>query len=108
MLGTVSLPSPARGAKESRKDQQPARPIRLLFVLTSPVRGGVEEVVLSLLTHLDRRHFEVGLACPKALLEAMAPELRAIGLPTFPASADSWFKPREVAKLASCIQRFRP
>ena len=30
------------------------RPIRLLFVLTSPVRGGVEEVVLALLRRFNQ------------------------------------------------------
>ena len=45
-------------------------PIRLLFVLTSPVRGGVEEVVLALLQRLDPEEFRLGLAAPQALLEA--------------------------------------
>ena len=47
-------------------------PVRLLFVLTSPVRGGVEEVVLALLKRLDPGEFRLGLAAPGPLLDAAA------------------------------------
>ena len=56
---------------------------RLLFVLTSPVRAGAEEVVLDLLTRLDRRQFQPALACPGSLLQAMASELRTLEVETF-------------------------
>jgi len=81
---------------------------RLLFVLTSPVRAGIEEVVLDLLTRLDRQFFEPALACPGSLLQAMASELRTLDVETFRVQADSWFKPRKIAALASSIRRFRP
>ena len=81
---------------------------RILFVLSSPVRAGVEEVVLSLLARLDRRSFEPALACPGSLLDTMAKELQSLNVETFQVQADSWFKLREVVKLASCIRSFRP
>ena len=81
---------------------------RLLFVLTSPVRAGAEEVVLDLLTRLDRQEYQLALACHGSLLQAMASELRTLEVETFQVSADSWFKPREIAALASSIRRFRP
>ncbi len=81
---------------------------RLLFVLTSTVRAGLEEVVLDLLTRLDRQEFELALACPGPLLRAMATELQALDVETFQVRAESWFEPREIAALASCIRRFRP
>jgi hypothetical protein len=39
-------------------------PIRLLFVITSPTRGGIEEVVLALLRRLDPAEFRLALAAP--------------------------------------------
>lgn len=84
------------------------RRIALLFILTSPVRAGAEEVVLSLLSRLDRREFRLGLACPRPLFDAMASELQALDVETFQAAADSWLKPNEIEKLASCIRLFRP
>lgn len=81
--------------------------IRLLFVLTQPVRAGAEEVVLALLHRLDRREFQLALACPAALLDLM-PEVRATDVETFPVGAQSWTQPREVARLARALQRFRP
>jgi glycosyltransferase involved in cell wall biosynthesis len=84
------------------------RPSRLLFFLTSPVRGGVEEVVLALLARLDRREFRVGLACPPTLLEAMETDLQTLEVDCFPITADSFTKPVGLAALASCIRQFRP
>lgn len=82
--------------------------IRLLFVLTSPVRAGAEEVVLALLNGLDRREFRVALAAPGPLLHAMASELNAVEVETFQVMAESWSKPGEIKALASCIRLFRP
>ncbi len=83
-------------------------PSRLLIVLTSDVRGGVEEVALSLLRRLDREEFEPALAAPPALLEAMREELASCDIPTFTAAADSWFRWRQVRSLAGAIRSFRP
>jgi glycosyltransferase involved in cell wall biosynthesis len=83
------------------------RPIRLLFVLTSPARGGVEEVVLSLLGRLGDG-FRPALAGPATLLESMEAELKAMDVPSFAVAADSWTKVGEVASLADCVRRFEP
>lgn len=53
-------------------------PIRLMFVLPSPVRGGVEEVVLALLQRLDPGEFRMAVAAPAALLDAFAADLRGV------------------------------
>ncbi|HEY7509969.1 MAG TPA: glycosyltransferase [Vicinamibacteria bacterium] len=81
---------------------------RVLFVLTSSVRGGVEEVVASLLRRLDPAAFALGLAAPPALLDQLGPDLAGTGVATFAAQADSWARPREIGALAGAIRRFRP
>ena len=56
------------------------RKIRVLHVLTTEVRGGIEEGVLSLLRHLDRDEFAPALACPAALISAYGRELEELDL----------------------------
>lgn len=82
--------------------------IRLMFVLTSPARGGVEEVVLALLGRLDPAEFSVALAAPGPLLEAFAPELGRVRVDTLAVKAESWLRPREVRRLGRFIDRVRP
>jgi len=84
------------------------RPIRLLFVLTSPVRGGVEEVVLGLCRRLDPAEFRLALAAPPPLLAALGPELAGAPVAVAGIAADGWHRPREVARLAAFIRRLRP
>jgi glycosyltransferase involved in cell wall biosynthesis len=84
------------------------RRIRLLFVLTSPVRGGVEEVVLALLRRLDPGEFHLGLAAPGALLDALGGDLTGVRVETEAVAAESVRQPREVRRLASFMTRFRP
>jgi glycosyltransferase involved in cell wall biosynthesis len=84
------------------------KPIRLLFVLTSPVRGGVEEVVLALLQRLDPSEFRLGLAAPPPLLDALAPDLDGVRVDVVAAEAESWLRWQEVRKLDRFIARFRP
>ena len=84
-------------------------PIRLLFVLTSPVRGGVEEVVLALLRRLDPGEFRLGLAAPRPLLDAFAPDL--IGVSSVDAEAvavESPFDRAGLGRLSGFIRRFAP
>lgn len=81
---------------------------RLLFVLTSPVRGGVEEVVLALLRRLDPADFALGLAAPQPLIDALAPDLAGVPADTFPVAAESWLRPSEVVRLGAVMRRFRP
>jgi glycosyltransferase involved in cell wall biosynthesis len=82
--------------------------LRLLFVLTSAVRGGVEEVVLALATRLDPTDFRLAIAAPAGLLDAFAPDLRATRVETVAVEADSWLRRREVERLARFVDRWRP
>ena len=83
-------------------------PLRLLFVLTSPVRGGVEEVVVALLQRLDPAAFRLALAAPRELLESLAPDLAGVPVTTAPVSAPSWRHVCEIRRLGAFIQRVRP
>jgi glycosyltransferase involved in cell wall biosynthesis len=80
-------------------------PARLLFVLTEPVRGGIEEVVLALLQRLDRDEFRLGLAAPGPLLDALAPDLA--GVPLDAEGLDACTRPG-FARLSVFMRRFRP
>ena len=83
-------------------------PIRLLFFLTSPVRGGVEEVVLALIKRLDPAEFRLGLAAPPRLLDELAPDFGAARVDTLAVEADSWFRRREVSRLGVFLRHWRP
>ncbi|ETX09180.1 MAG: hypothetical protein ETSY2_01030 [Candidatus Entotheonella gemina] len=81
---------------------------RLLFFLTSGVRGGIEEHALSLLQHLPRDHFSFALACPPELIEAMIDELTDLPVTVFPVRATDWTQWRETLQLHHIVQQFRP
>lgn len=81
------------------------RAIRLMFVLTSPVRGGVEEVVLALAQRLDTTGFRLSLAAPPALLDAFAPDLRNVRVDVCAVEAE---RAPEVPKLSRFIRDVRP
>ncbi len=82
--------------------------IRLLFVLPSEVRGGAEEVVLSLLRGLDPASYELALACPAPLLKAMGRDLAPLDVQTLAVRPSSWAYPKDLWTLASFIRGFRP
>lgn len=82
--------------------------MRLCFALTSPVRGGVEEVVLALVQRLDPTEFRIALAAPAPLLDAFAPDLAAVRVDTVAVRADSWLEPRELRRLAGFFRTWRP
>ena len=82
--------------------------VSVLFALTSPVRGGVEEVVLALARRLDPGEFRLALAAPAPLLEAFAPDLADVAIDTQPVEAESWRRRDEIAKLSTFIARVRP
>ncbi|MGH9333460.1 MAG: glycosyltransferase family 4 protein, partial [Vicinamibacteria bacterium] len=82
--------------------------IRLLFVLPSEVRGGAEEVVLSLLRGLDPAGYEIALACPGSLLKAFGRDLASLDVRTLAVRPSSWAYPRDLWRLASFIREFRP
>jgi len=79
-----------------------------MFALTSPVRGGVEEVVLALLQRLDPTEFALALAAPAPLLDDLAPDLRGVTVDALPVCADSWRRPGEVRRLGGFVRRWRP
>ena len=82
--------------------------VSVLFALTSPVRGGIEEVVVALARRLDPREFRLALAAPAPLLEAFAPDLKGVAVETLAVEAESWRRRAEVARLSAFIERFRP
>jgi glycosyltransferase involved in cell wall biosynthesis len=84
------------------------RPIRLCFALTSPVRGGIEEVVLGLLRRLDPGEFRLALAAPPELIEAFREPLAGVTVDTIGVRADSWLKRAEITRLGRFIKRWRP
>jgi glycosyltransferase involved in cell wall biosynthesis len=84
------------------------KPLGLLFVLTSAVRGGVEEVVLALLERLDPSEFRLALAAPAPLLDQFASDLRRVRVAAEPVAAQSWSDVRDVRRLADVIRRVRP
>jgi len=79
-----------------------------MFVLTSPTRGGVEEVVLALLKRLPCSEFRLALAAPRALLEAFGRDLDGMPVDIEPVAAESWRRRTEVSQLARFIDRVRP
>lgn len=84
------------------------RPIRVLFVLTSAVRGGVEEVALGLVQRLDRAAFEPAVAAPASLLEAFGPALAAREVPTLAVQVEDPRRVGELRRLAAFMRRLRP
>jgi len=60
------------------------RRIRVLHVLSSEVRGGIEEGVLSLLRNFDRTQFSLALACPPGLIKAYGRELESLDVDVYP------------------------
>ncbi len=83
-------------------------PSRVLFVLHSDVRAGLEEHVLSLLEELDPGRFSLGLACPSLLIDAMQSELGSLPVELFPIDPIRWSRPRLVARLWKTLRSFRP
>ena len=79
-----------------------------MFVLTSPVRGGVEEVVLGLLQRLDPSEFRLWLAAPRPLLDALAPDVAGVAVDAIAVRAESWLGGGEIGRLAAFMRRVRP
>jgi glycosyltransferase involved in cell wall biosynthesis len=82
--------------------------VSVLFALTSPVRGGVEEVVLALARRLDPDEFRLALAAPAPLLDAFAGDLSGVAIDTQAIEAESWRRRDEIGKLSGFIARVRP
>jgi len=84
------------------------KPIGLMMVLTSPVRGGVEEVALGLLQRLDPSEFRLSIAAPRALLDALAPDLAGVRLDALAVEAESFTHLGRLRTLAAFMRRLRP
>ena len=84
------------------------KPIRLLFVLTSPVRGGVEEVVLGLLRRLDPSEFRLGLAAPAPLLDGFAADLRGVSVDAEPMTVEPFLRRDAFGPLSRFVRSFHP
>jgi glycosyltransferase involved in cell wall biosynthesis len=82
--------------------------IGVMFVLTSAVRGGVEEVVLGLLQRLDPSQFRLSLAAPPGLLQDLGPDLAGVSLDTLEVEAESWLNLRSINRLRVFMRRIRP
>ncbi len=81
--------------------------IKILFFVNSTVRAGVEEHVLSIIERLDRTRFEVSLACPSKLIDAMRTELAATDTELYPVHITSWKQLDRVRGLRSFIKKKR-
>jgi glycosyltransferase involved in cell wall biosynthesis len=79
--------------------------VGVMMVLTSAVRGGVEEVVLGLLQRLDPTEFRLSIAAPRALLDALAPDLAGVRVDALGAEVESLAR---VGTLAAFMRRIRP
>jgi len=84
------------------------KPIRLLFVLTSPVRGGVEEVVLGLLRRLDPAEFRLALAAPAPLLDSFNSDLAGVSVDAEPMSVEPLLRRDAFGPLSRFVRQFRP
>jgi hypothetical protein len=84
------------------------RPYRVLFLLHSDARAGLEEHVLALLQTLSRQRFVLGLVCPVALIHTMAAELKELPLEVFPVQAVQWSACRDIRRLWGILRSFRP
>jgi glycosyltransferase involved in cell wall biosynthesis len=84
------------------------KPIGLMMVLTSPVRGGVEEVALGLLQRLDPSEFRLSIAAPRALLDALAPDLAGVRLDALAVEAESFAHVGRLRTLGAFMRRLRP
>jgi glycosyltransferase involved in cell wall biosynthesis len=82
--------------------------VKVMFVLTSAVRGGVEEVVLGLLQRLDPAAFRPSIAAPAGLLDALGPDLAGLSLDTLAVEADSLARVGQLDRLAAFMRRIRP
>jgi glycosyltransferase involved in cell wall biosynthesis len=79
-----------------------------MMVLTSAVRGGVEEVVVGLLQRLDPSDFRLSIAAPPALLDALGPDLARVSLDALAVQAESFAHVWHLDRLAAFMRRLRP
>jgi len=79
------------------------RPIRVLQLITSLERGGAENHLLALLTHADRRAFELETAVLSGEGE-LVPVFRQAGIPVHLLKSRSRFDPLALARLVRLLR----
>lgn len=79
----------------------------VLLYVNSAVRGGVEEVVLSLAVGLDRRGYATHLAAPAALLAGFGPALERSRVRRFPVAISSWRQVDAMGRFVAYLRRHR-
>jgi glycosyltransferase involved in cell wall biosynthesis len=84
------------------------KPTGVMMVLTSAVRGGVEEVVLGLLQRLDPSEFRLSVAAPRALLDALASDLAGVPVDALAAETENLTQVGQLRALAAFMRRIRP
>lgn len=84
------------------------QPIRVVYFLNSVIRGGAEEHLLSLLTHLDGTQFEPTVVCPSALISLMKTDFKRIGVEFCEMNIRSWTSIKDIAKFIKLLRKKRP
>ena len=95
--------SQVEGVKERLPRPAKAAPARILHFLSEPVRGGIEEHVLSILTALPSYGFEPHLAARSGLLAQMSSELDAARVRTIAVENSSLMNRASVALLRNYL-----
>ncbi len=80
---------------------------RVMLFVNSQVRGGVEEVVLSLALGLARQGYAIHLAAPAALLAGFARELEGSRIRQLAVSFSSWRQVNELRRFAAYLRQQR-
>lgn len=78
---------------------------KILYFLNSFVRGGVEEHLLSLLTHLNRDEFEPLVVFPSALASLMKTDLEKINVEFYEISIRSWINLKDIVQFIRLIKK---
>jgi len=78
--------------------------VPILLFVNSQVRGGVEEVVVSLARGLDSRGFETHLAAPAPLLQAWSKELASSRVRPFAIGLSGWRETSELKRLGRYLR----
>ncbi|MGH7933807.1 MAG: glycosyltransferase [Candidatus Binataceae bacterium] len=96
-----------RVAHLAGRDRMPARPLRVLHFLCTPVRAGVGEHALSLLMELRDFGIIPYLIAPAPLLDAVRKELHGYAIQSAAIDMSSPLDWREISHLSSLLRRER-
>lgn len=100
------IKSGARSLQDDRGAEKKARNPRILQLVISPVRGGAEEHVLSLLTSLRSHGFTPFIAAPVSLLKTMMAELAKYQVRSLSIEMQSMVQgPRLIRQLMTFLRR---